>query len=123
MYPHTITVINTVNNRGVITYYPTVVTRVHYQDKQGVRTGTTEHFTDNQGYVQIPYKINYLPYPQWLQLSDKTGKWTLQRDDFIVKGITTETDPKKINELRTIDSYEDVDYAKFIPKHFGVTLK
>lgn len=123
MYNHTITIFNTVVNRGVVTYYPTVITGVHYQDKQGIRTGSTDHFTDNQGYVQIPHKFGYTSQDEWIALEDKSKKWTLKQDDFILKGTTTETDPKKIKQLRTIESYENIDYSKFIRKHYGVTLK
>src|SRR5690625_2413018 len=102
MYPHSITIINRFDNRGRVEHYHRVVLGVHYQDKQGVRLGSTDHFTDDQGYVQIPYESlqDYVPYQQWRELQDKSSKWTIQREDFIVKGIVTETNVSKIKEKR-----------------------
>lgn len=114
MYPHTITVINRFVDKGVVTEYAHVVEGVHYQDKQSVRTGTTEHFTDNQGYVQIPFVSadDYVSPEDWKKLEDKSTKWTLQENDFA-----------QLREKRTIVSIEIIDYSITIPKHFGVMLK
>ena len=125
MYNETITIINVLNVKGIITYFPTVLIGVHYQDKQGVRTGTTVQFTDNQGYVQIPQEvIGYKPIEEWKALTDKSTHWTLQENDFIVKGSNyNQVDIKKTPGLRTIDSVENIDYGIIIEPHFGVTLK
>lgn len=124
MYPHTITIINVINERGRLTYYSKIITGVHYQDKQTVRTGSKEHFSDNQGYVQIPKSIGgYVTPSQYEELLDKTNNWTLKENDFIVKGSHTENDPKIMDGVRTIKSIEDIDYGITIPHHFGVDLK
>ena len=121
MYPHTITVINAHNNRGKVEYYFTTIEGVFYQDKQGVKMGTTDHFTDNRGYVQIPHSVmqDYIEPSQWKELSDKSSKWTLQENDFIHKGSTTDINAPK----RTIESVENIDYSISIEKHYGVTLR
>lgn len=129
MYPHTITVINLANDKGMITGYLTEIDTVLYQDKQKVRTGGETHFSDNQGYVQIPYASinmeNYLDEDDWKKLpkEEKSNYWTLQKNDFILKGTTVETNYKEINKKRTIESYEDIDYSIRIGKHIGITLK
>lgn len=136
MYSHTITVINRFSNRGKVEEYFTVISNVHFQDKQGIKTGNAEHFTDNNGYVQIPYvegneiikreyvsDKEYVEPHKWLALDDKGSTWTLQEDDYIVKGEVLETSSKAIPNKRTIDSIENIDYSKFINKHYGVTLK
>lgn len=125
MYPHTITVINTYNVKGVLSTFKTVISGVLYQDNQKVRTGSIEHISDNKGYVQIPESqlVDYVTPEEWLKLSDKSSKWTIKNDDFILKGETTETDYNKINAKRTIESHEYIDYGIFLPKHIGITLK
>lgn len=129
MYPHTITVINLANDKGIITGYLTEIDTVLYQDKQKVRTGGETHFSDNQGYVQIPnfskQMENYLDEEDWKKLSDEDKKeyWTLQKNDFILKGTTDKTNYKEIDKKRTIESYEDIDYSIRIGKHIGITLK
>lgn len=125
MYPHAITVINKFDNRGKVEYYYRAILGVHYQDKQGVVLGSTERYTSDQGYVQIPYASikDYLPYEKWRELEDKSQAWTLQREDYIVKGIPDTTIFKDIKEKRTIESYENIDYSIIIDKHLGVSLK
>lgn len=123
MYPHTITVINEYNYRGDITYYFKTLEGVHYQDKQAERTGTTEHFTNNNGYIQIPHELEgYLPPNEWKD-SDKSKFWTLKEHDKVVKGVVSTTDIDEIEGIRTIESIENVDYSFILPKHYGVTLK
>jgi len=121
MYPHTITIINSHNNRGKVEYYFTTIDGVFYQDKQGVKMGTTDHFTDNRGYVQIPHSVmqDYVEPMNWKELSDKSSKWTLQENDFIHKGSTVDINAPK----RTIESVENIDYSISIEKHYGVTLR
>ena len=125
MYPHIITVINSYDNRGKVEYYYRAILSVFYQDQQGVTLGSTERFTSDKGYVQIPYESikDYLPYEQWRKLEDKSQAWTLQREDYIVKGVPSTTVFKDIEEKRTIESYENIDYSIVLDKHFGVTLK
>lgn len=114
MFPHTITIVNRHMNKGVVTEYSHEIIGVHYQDKQNVRTGSTEHFTDNNGYVQIPLAsaADYVIPDEWNALADKSSKWTLQENDFV-----------EHRNKRTIVSIELIDYGITIPHHFGVELK
>ena len=125
MYPHTITVINRKKVGRETLYYPTTLKGVHFQDKQGVKTGNTTHVTDNNGYVQIPHILDgYLEPHKWEELTVPDGYWTLKENDFIVKGDTINLEaPQDTVGARTIDSIENIDYSIFISKHFGVTLK
>ena len=136
MYPHTITVINRHREGREVKYYFTTVENVFYQDKQAVITGSEIHASNNQGYVQIPYvKGNeiikneyksdkeYIKPSEWKKLMDKSKHWTLQEDDFILKGTTQETVVENITDKRTIESVEDIDYSIIFNSHYGVTLK
>ncbi|WP_300733630.1 hypothetical protein [Pseudomonas sp.] len=124
MYGHTITIINSINERGRLTYYTHTIKGVHYQDKQGVKTGTENHVTDNQGYVSIPRSVKgYVTEEEYVKLIDKVGYWTLKEDDFIVKGDVLNAIPEKTAGKRTIQSYENIDYGIVIEGHYGVYLK
>lgn len=124
-YPHTVTVINKENKKGRITYFTHVLEGVHYQDKQGIKTGDSVQFTDNNGYVQIPKNLEGYVSPQkYKGLEEKQGQWTLKEGDFIVKGVDiNESDILSTEGLRTIDSIEDIDYGFTLTGHYGVTLK
>lgn len=107
-----ITVVNRYSNRGKVTEYSTNL-KAHYQDTQKVQLSTTEHFTSVQGYVQIRDLKDYVPENEWVELEDKTQKWTMQNGDYIeYKG-----------KSRTVESFEDVDYGLVLPRHIGVNLK
>lgn len=125
LYNHTVTVVNKINNKGNVTLHAHVLVGVHYQDKQGIKTGSTVQFTDNQGYVQIPHSIEgYVNPIEYAELKDFDGKWTLKEGDYIAKGIYDLKEGQKTTEgLRTIDSIENIDYAITMQNHYGITLK
>lgn len=136
MYPHTITVINRYREGREVKHYFTIVENVFYQDKQAVITGNEIHASNNQGYVQIPYvkgseiikneyksDKEYIKPSEWRELADKSEHWTLQEDDYILKGTTQETEADNITDKRTIESVENIDYSIIFNSHYGVTLK
>ena len=123
MFPHTITIINYVREKGYSKAYYKVLENVLYQDKQGIKTGQQVSNTDNQGYVQIPESVEgYVPPHEYKLLVDKSEHWTLQENDKIVKGSYIGVPEDDINGLRLIDSFENVDYGITLGSHFGVTL-
>lgn len=129
MYPHPITIVNRLEgHRGVIELYPTIMPKAHYQDLTGVKLGNTEQITNTSGYVQVPYEIKgYTPPNVWKELADKTGKWTIQENDFVLKGEhdlsgATSASLKELG-ARVVERYEFVDYGISIPWHWGVYLK
>ena len=141
MYPHTITVFNKFSDRRGVTYYPTQIMNVLYQDKQAVKTGSEIHSSDNNGYVQIPYlnenavlqdcyiaDTDYIKPSEWQLLPNKELHWTLQKEDFILKGsveikIYTEDEINAILAKRLTESIEDIDVGFTLNNHYGVTLK
>ena len=142
MYPHTITIFNAYDDKGSISYYPTVIKNVLYQDKQAEKTGNTNHMTDNNGYVQIPYlnensilqdtyiaNTDFVKSSEWRLLPNKQFNWTIQENDFILKGQYSDLTPlnsrdmAKIKDTRTIISLEDIDYTSILSPHYGITLK
>lgn len=127
MYPHTITIINLINVKGQLQAHYKTLHEVLYQDKQAVKSGSESQYTDNNGYVQIPHKIEgYLTPEQYKSQVDKTNYWTLQENDYIVKGVVDEVPMNELNDiegLRTILSIENIDYSIVLDKHYGVYLK
>jgi hypothetical protein len=124
MNPHTVTIINKINNKGQVTYYMFELVGVHFQDKQGIRTGETSAITDNQGYVQVPYSVDgYLPSVDYEKLSDKSNNWTIKEGDFIAKGSHKNEPFNDIANKRVIADFENVDYGITIAPHFGIYLK
>lgn len=127
MYNQTVTIINLVNEKGRTTAFFHTLNGVHFQDKQGVRTGNQDMFTDNQGYVAIPHALTgYLSPLEYAQLNDKTNHWTIQENDYIVKGEQVTVPFVEIQDLqnvRLINSFENIDYNIVIEGHYGVTLK
>lgn len=129
MHSHIVVIINRLQgHRGAIDLYPTLIPKAHYQDMTGVKLGNTDNITNTSGYLQIPSEVEgYLPPHEW-KLSDKVGKWTIQEHDMVLKGsydlafITKDT-INDIQGVRTIESFELVDYGITIPKHWGVYLK
>ena len=126
MNPHTITLVVEHNIKGIPKYYTYVLEGVHYQDKQGVRTGSTDHFTDNEGYVQIPHSIKgYVSPQEWIELpeQDKKTKWTLKNEDLVIKGtFINQESPHKTKGARSIKGHENVDYGIILDGHYGVYL-
>lgn len=124
MYPHTITVINFHNERGREKAYTHVLKGVHYQDTQGVKTGNTFHYTDSEGYVQIPHSIEgYLSPQEWLNSPDKDKYWTIKENDLIVKGTALADNPRDTYGARSITKFENIDYGIIVKGHYGVYLK
>ena len=127
MYNQTVTIINLVNEKGRTTAFFHILPNVHYQDKQTVRTGSQDMFSDNQGYVAIPHSLKgYLSPLEYSQLPDKTNHWTIQENDYIVKGEQATVPFVEIQDLqnvRLINSFENIDYNIVIEGHYGVTLK
>lgn len=127
MFPHTVTIINRFNNRGRITEYFTEISNVFWEDVSSVSLGNEVHFNKDTGYIQIPNDYvsdkDYVVYSEWLKLEDKSTKWTLNAEDYVIKGTTTETNSDNLTDLRTIESVEDIDYGIPMLNHFGVIIK
>lgn len=72
---------------------------------------------------------NYLQPKEWQTLATKTGRWTLQGGDFVVKGLVTDditssftiTDlKKKYNDVLAISSVDTMDMGSANMQHWQV---
>ena len=97
MFPHTVTVLNKVQNDDGVFYLPTILSGVLYVTSRSSSKSTTG--SDNKDDIKctIPFKVNvdkkFISRLAYDKLSDieKTKYWTLSKDDIIVKDILTES--------------------------------
>jgi len=131
-------------------YQRTVVADVAFEARKAANVlATGGNIAANSARVFIPFArgANYLKPKAWQVLTTKTGKWTLQEGDYIVKGAVTDeihalipahgTDPIipavpafTITNLKTL--YDDVlqvmsvdtmDMGSLHLQHWNVGLK
>ena len=88
----------------------------------------------DQAVILIPMArgTNYLQPKEWIALVTKTGKWTLQRGDYVVKGLVTDTiGPSftltqlkaKYNDVLQITSVDTQDMGTSKAQHWQVGAK
>ena len=91
-------------------YQRTVVRDVVWQATKAVSGRSTGVLASNVATVFIPMQrgADYLKPKAWQALTNKSGNWTLQEGDVIVRGIVTD----EITSLHTManvrDLYDDV---------------
>ena len=97
MFPHTVTVLNKVQDDDGVFYLPTILRGVLYVTSRSSSKSTTG--SDNKDDIKctIPFKVNVdknfvnkLEYDK-LTNDEKVNNWTLSKDDIIVKDIITES--------------------------------
>ena len=81
----------------------TVLTAVYWENRRAVnKIASGGDIKADKAMVMIPQSegANYLDPVAWQKLADKTGKWTLQAGDVIVRGaVTDEITDEVIDEL------------------------
>lgn len=93
MFPHVVTILNKVEDDDGVMYYPTVVDKALYVDIDNSKSSLTGIDTSDSVKVTIPFVVGVfsnfvdgLTYNR-LPVDEKVNKWTLRKDDIIVKGI------------------------------------
>ena len=83
----TITVYNKYEDSdGLITYYRRVLHDCFWKETNNKVSVSNVTLQSNNHIIRIPQSADYLPPAEWQALADKTGKFTLQTGDIIVKG-------------------------------------
>lgn len=116
MFPDVITIINTVNNKGIKTYNYTVVSGVLFENTK--RNIQKEYGVDDAGskMCYIPLRVIrdiYVDEVTYKSLSDeaKPNYVTLQKGDYIVNGIATGVDVNDLyNTFNEVLKITSVDY-------------
>lgn len=115
MFTKTITIYNKKQEGRDDVWKRTVIDGVHYENVHGIKLGDRSIQTDSSTEIVIPILEGFLK-PKAYQQSTEAGKWTLAPNDKVVLGrltkdITNERELDDYDDVRTIKSYDLVDYA------------
>jgi len=128
----------TIYNRHFVnrieTYQRVIVRDIVWQATKAVSGRSTGVLGSNVATVLIPMQrgTNYLKPKAWQALIDKSGNWTLQEGDVIVRGAITQeiTTEYKLSNLRseyddivTITSVDAMDEGSLNVQHWEVGCK
>jgi len=77
---------------GTETYQRVVIPEVEWENRKGVNGMKSGALASNSARVFVKKSLgaNYVKPKAWQTLTTKTGKWTLQEGDVIVKGTVTD---------------------------------
>ncbi len=108
MFAHTVTVYNKYTENGTEKWQRTVLKGVFWHSIKGAiarKTGVTS--VDSLQLI-IPMlakasRAAYSPPKEWAGLADKSGFWTLQSGDIVVKGVITKDIERSSKELQGLD--------------------
>jgi len=116
-------------------YQRTVIADVAWENrKQANILATGGNIAANSARIFIPFArgTNYLKPKAWQALTTKTGKFTFQEGDFIVKGAVTDeigtgftmTNLKaKYDDVLQVTSVDTMDMGSLHLQHWNVGLK
>jgi hypothetical protein len=92
------------------TYHRTELHGVYWENRKGVNVIKSGLTAVDQASIYIPFYVDngYLKPKSWQVLATKTGKWTLQTGDYIVKGIVAETISSTFTISNLKAAYDDV---------------
>ena len=113
MFPHVVTVYNKYKDGTVEKWQRTVLKGVFWNSIKGAVVRKTGVTSADSLQLIIPKRNGYLPPKEWLALTDKTGHWTLQSGDTVVKGNITYDIERSTKELEQFDDVRlitSVDY-------------
>lgn len=115
MFTKTITIYNKKQEGRDDVWKRTVLEGVHYENVHGIKLGDRSIQTDSSTEIVIPILDGFLK-PKAYQQSTEAGMWTLAPNDKVVLGrlskdITNERELDDYDDVRTIQSYDVVDYA------------
>ena len=115
-------------------YQRTVIYDVVWESTKAVSGRSTGVLASNVATIFIPMQrgANYLKPKAWRALSDKSGKWTLQEGDVIVRGVATDEIEgaytitslrAEYDEVVTVTSVDAMDQGSANVQHWEVGAK
>jgi len=127
-------------------YQRVVIYDVIWENRKAINRSKSGDIANDTAMIYIPFirGTNHLNPIAWQALTTKTGKWTLQDGDVVVKGVVTDeiadasTDPishvvtpavtitsltKKYDDVVTISSIDTMDYGAIAMQHWEVSAK
>lgn len=115
-------------------YQRSVISKVLWESVSAVSRAKAATVISDTATVAIPFSeiANYLSPKTWLALVSKTGKWTLQDGDVIVRGTVTDEITgeftiadlhRKYDDVLTISSVARMDQGSPNTHHYLVGAK
>jgi len=115
-------------------YQRTVIVSVFWENRKAVNRSKAGDIASDQAAVYIPFArgMNYIRPRAWQALTTKTGRWTLQEGDVIVKGVvadeittgfTVSDLEAKYDDVLTITSVDTMDYGSQHLRHWQLGAK
>jgi hypothetical protein len=123
MFPHTVTVYNKYTDAaGTEKWQRTILTGVFWDATKGAVTRRTGVSSADLVQLIIPFVVaasrpSYKSPKEWTGLSTKTGYWTLQPGDTVIKGAITQEVTRSTKELAGYDDLLTITSVD--PKAFG----
>jgi hypothetical protein len=110
-------------------YVRAQVVGVYWENRRAVNKLRSANLSADKAMIIIPFGRGtaYLEPVQWQALTTKTGKWTLQEGDIIVKGLvsdelsssfTASALEKKYNDVLKITSVDVMDQGSLAMRHW-----
>jgi len=126
-----ITIYNKYIASGTETYQRTQILDVEWENRKAANIIKSGLLAADQATIFIPFApaASYLAPKAWLALVSKTGKWTLQVGDYLVKGLVTDeitggftmTSLKaKYDDVLQIKSVDTKDMGSVGMRHFQI---
>ena len=111
-----ITVYNRYVVSGTETYQRIQVLDVGWENRKAANVLKSGLLAADQATVFIPFAraANYVAPKAWLALSTKTGKWTLQMGDYLVKGLVADEITTQFTVTSLKAKYDDVLQVKSV---------
>lgn len=129
-----LTLYNQALSNGAAVWYRTLVNLVEWENRKAaniLRSGLLE--ADSVVvYIGFDQGANYVAPKAWQALVSKTGKWTLQVGDYIVKGNASESITAqftlnhllaKYDQVARISSVDTYDYGSAKMNHWQIGAK
>lgn len=122
------TIYNAYKENHETVYQRTVILGVEWENRKGRNIIAAGNIAVDQAVVYIPMvRSGYLPPKQWLALEDKSDNWTLQPDDFIVKGVVADATPADLkstyDDVLQITTVDTMDMGSANMRHYQVGAK
>jgi hypothetical protein len=130
-----LTVYNRYTAAGAEAYQRTQIEAVaweHRKARNSLASGGNINADSSTVYIPMARGANYLQPKEWQALVSKTGKWTLQPGDYIVKGLVTDeittgfsvTSLKaKYNDVLMVSSVDTMDGGSANLHHWQLGAK
>lgn len=129
MFPHDITIYNKYKDGATEKWQRTTLSGIYWNSIKGAVMRKTGVASADSLQLIIPMSIaGYKPPKEWLALANKTGCWTLQSGDAVIKGsisydiVRSSKELEQFDDVRLITSVDTKDFGGDM-SHWEVSAK